>query len=77
MLQNKELEKAELVTQLQKDVELQKVVVGALLERSDARCWGLTQEVNLVEAQLAALTQIELDRRKLQLEENVVNEITQ
>lgn len=65
-------QKTEFITQLQNDEELQKAAVGALLERADARCWGLMQQVRLVEAQLAALTNIEIDRKKLQLDQHLV-----
>lgn len=61
-----------LVCQLQKDMELQRVAVGALLERGDARSWGLVQQVHLVESQLAKLTAIEMDRRKLEMDDHLV-----
>lgn len=73
VLKNQEEQHAELVSELQKDMELQRIAVGALLERSDAHSWGLIQQVYLVEAQLAKLTAIEMDKRKLELEENVVS----
>ncbi|KAK9877237.1 hypothetical protein WA026_016981 [Henosepilachna vigintioctopunctata] len=63
--------KKNVVQKLLSDMELQKAALGTLLERNDARSWGLVQQVTLVESQLAALTQIELDRRKLQLDEQV------
>ena len=63
---------SELVGRLQKDEELQRAAVGALLERSDARSWGLVQQVALVESQLAALTAVEMERRKLEMDEQVV-----
>lgn len=72
MLSNHTSEKAEFVAQLQKDEELQKAAVAALLERGDARSWGLLQQVRLVEAQLAALTAIEIDRKKLELDQHLV-----
>lgn len=64
--------KVELVGRLQKDEELQCAAVGALLERSDARSWSLVHQVSLVESQLAALTAVEMERRKLQMSEQVV-----
>jgi E3 ubiquitin-protein ligase LRSAM1 len=64
--------KVELVGRLQKDEELQFAAVGALLERSDARSWSLVHQVALVESQLAALTAVEMERRKLQMSEQVV-----
>lgn len=66
------LQKADLVSKLQNDMELQKAAVGALLERSDSRSWGLKQQIHLVETQLAALTAIEMDKRKLKLAAHLV-----
>jgi E3 ubiquitin-protein ligase LRSAM1 len=63
--------KSELMGRLQKDEELQCAAVGALLERSDARSWGLVHQVSLVESQLAALTAVEMERKKLQMSEQV------
>ncbi|KAL3285366.1 hypothetical protein HHI36_019474 [Cryptolaemus montrouzieri] len=63
--------KKDIVSKLLSDMELQKAALGTLLERNDARSWGLIQQVSLVESQLAALTQLELDRRKLQLDDQV------
>ncbi|XP_052122220.1 E3 ubiquitin-protein ligase LRSAM1 isoform X3 [Frankliniella occidentalis] len=61
----------ELVQRLQKDEELQRAAVCSLLERSDARTWGLVQQVSLVEQQLAQLTALELQRRNHQLSEQL------
>lgn len=71
VLKNKDLEQFELLAKLQEDSDLQKFAVGALLERGDARSWGLVQQVRLVESQLAALTLIEMDRRKLELDDQI------
>jgi E3 ubiquitin-protein ligase LRSAM1 len=64
--------KTELVGRLQKDEELQRAAVGALLERGDARSWSLVHQVALVESQLAALTAVEMERKKLEMTEQVV-----
>jgi len=64
--------KIELVGRLQKDEELQRAAVGALLERSDARSWSLVHQVALVESQLAALTAVEMERKKLEMTEQMV-----
>lgn len=72
MLKNQDEHKAELVYKLKEDNDLQKVAVGTLLERGDARSWSLVQEVKLVEAQLAALTHIEMDRKKLKIDQHMV-----
>ncbi|XP_069686347.1 E3 ubiquitin-protein ligase LRSAM1-like isoform X1 [Periplaneta americana] len=62
----------QLVGRLQKDEELQRAAVGALLERSDARCWSLVHQVAIVESQLAALTAVEMERRKLEMSEQMM-----
>lgn len=72
ILQNRDLYKAELLSKVREESDLQKAAVGTLLERGDARSWGLLQQVRLVEAQLAALTTFEMDRRKLSMDENLV-----
>ncbi|KAF5273286.1 hypothetical protein FQR65_LT04708 [Abscondita terminalis] len=71
VFQNQGLHRTHLVSQLQDDVDLQKAAVGALLEIGDARSWGLVQQVRMVETQLAALTNIELNRRKLKMDEHI------
>lgn len=68
--------KNELLQKLQDDDQLQKIAVGALLERSDARSWGLVQQVRLVESKLAELTLLEMDKRKLEIDEQVVYLVT-
>ncbi|KAJ8927929.1 hypothetical protein NQ314_019559 [Rhamnusium bicolor] len=76
VLQDQEEHKAELVNKLKVDSDLQRAAVGTLLERGDARSWSLLQQVRLVESQLAALTHIEIDRHKLQMDEHV-NDLTE
>ncbi|XP_030753759.1 E3 ubiquitin-protein ligase LRSAM1-like isoform X2 [Sitophilus oryzae] len=71
ILQNQDLQKSNLVAKLLEDSDLQKVAVGTLLERGDARSWGLVQQVRLVESQLLALTNIEIDRKKLKIDEHL------
>ncbi|XP_067015891.2 E3 ubiquitin-protein ligase LRSAM1 isoform X2 [Anabrus simplex] len=70
-LVNYGLANTELVNHLQKDEELQRAAVATLLERNDARSWGLLQQVKLVEAQLAALSALEMKRRSLRITEHV------
>lgn len=72
LLTDYSVQKADLVAKLQDDMEIQKAAVGTLLERSDARSWGLVQQIRLVETQLAALTSLEIDKRKLKLIDHLV-----
>ncbi|CAG9854751.1 unnamed protein product [Phyllotreta striolata] len=71
VLQNQDEHKVELVNKLIIDNNLQKAAVATLLERGDARSWGLLQQIRFVESQLAALTRLEIDRKKLQMDEHL------
>ena len=72
-MQGQEKSRQDLMSRLREDEQLQKAVVAALLERSDARSWSIVQQVNLVQAQLAALTNVELERRKLETNQQLVS----
>ncbi|XP_017885179.1 E3 ubiquitin-protein ligase LRSAM1-like isoform X2 [Ceratina calcarata] len=76
IVQDQEKNRQNLIDTLRQDEVLQKLAVAALLERSDARCWSIVQQVNLVQSQLAALTNIELERRKLEINQQL-NEIAE
>lgn len=72
VLQDQMDAKNELIWNLQNDEQLQRAAVAALLERSDARSWGLVQQVRLVESKLAELTNIEMNKRKYEVDEYIV-----
>ncbi|XP_072756861.1 E3 ubiquitin-protein ligase LRSAM1 isoform X2 [Anoplolepis gracilipes] len=74
IVQDQEKNRQDLVDKLRQDEVLQKAAVAALLERSDARSWSIVQQVNLVQSQLAALTNIELERKKFEINQQL-NEI--
>ncbi|XP_043257125.1 E3 ubiquitin-protein ligase LRSAM1-like isoform X1 [Colletes gigas] len=71
IVQNQEKNRQNLIDTLRQDKVLQKAAVAALLERSDARSWSIVQQVNLVQSQLAALTAIELEKRKLEINQQL------
>ncbi|XP_011494512.1 PREDICTED: E3 ubiquitin-protein ligase LRSAM1-like [Ceratosolen solmsi marchali] len=71
VMQDQEKSRQDLVIKIKEDEHLQKVVVTALLERSDARSWSIVQQVNLVQSQLTALTNIELGKKKLQINQHI------
>lgn len=75
-MQNQDEHKTELIKKLVIDSDLQRAAVGTLLERGDARSWALLQQIHLVESQLAMLTNFELDRKKLQMDQHIVSIIT-
>lgn len=72
MVRDQKRTQEDLVNRLRKDEVLQRAAVAALLERSDARSWSIVQQVNLVQSQLAALTSIELERKKLEINQQIV-----
>ncbi|XP_058799573.1 E3 ubiquitin-protein ligase LRSAM1-like isoform X2 [Phymastichus coffea] len=71
VMQDQEKNRQDLVIRVKEDEQLQKALVAALLERSDARSWSIVQQVNLVQSQLAALTTIELERRKYEINQHI------
>lgn len=71
IVHDQEKTRQDLIDRLRQDEVLQKAAVAALLERSDARSWSIVQQVNLVQSQLAALTNIELERRKLEINQQL------
>jgi len=75
IVHDQEKSRQDLVDKLRQDEVLQKAAVAALLERSDARSWSIIQQMNLVQSQLAALTNIELERRKLEINQQLVSSI--
>lgn len=72
-MHDQEKSRQDLVDRLRQDEVLQKAAVAALLERSDARSWSIIQQMNLVQSQLAALTNIELEKRKLEINQQLVS----
>lgn len=75
IMQDQEKNRQDLVIRLRDDEQLQKAVVAALLERSDARSWSIVQQVNLVQSQLATLTNIELEKKNLEISQQIVSVI--
>lgn len=75
VVEDQKRDRKDLIDRLRKDVVLQKAALAALLERSDARSWSIVQQVNLVQSQLVALTNIELERKKLEINQQIVNKL--
>lgn len=61
-----------IVTKITQNEELQKAAFARLIEKNDARTWGLVQQVRIVELQLATMTSCEIERKKLQLDDQIV-----
>lgn len=62
-----------MVSNIMQNEELQKIAVATLIEKNDSRSWGLIEQVRIVELQLAAMTQYEIERRKLEVDERLVD----
>lgn len=73
LLKNKDDAQSQFVEQLLRDEDVQKAAVASLLEKVDTRSWSLVQEISLVEKNLAKLSAIELEKKKLEVNYNIDN----
>ncbi|XP_054257975.1 E3 ubiquitin-protein ligase LRSAM1-like [Macrosteles quadrilineatus] len=65
MLGVRDAQQSAVVAAVETDTEIQKALVATLLERSDLRSSSLVMQVALIQQQLAVLTDVELQRRKV------------
>lgn len=61
------------ISNIMQNEELQKIAVATLIEKNDSRSWGLIEQVRIVELQLAAMTQYEIERREMEVDERLVD----
>lgn len=61
------------VSKILQDEELQKTAVCSLIARNDSRSWALIEKMRIVESQLVAMTHLEVKRRKISVDENLVS----
>lgn len=64
--------KGQLIQTLRDDNDLQKSAVISILEKSDASSWEIKKQILFVENKLAELTRLELAKRKLESDSQVV-----
>lgn len=69
---NNDKDRTSAVLKIMQDEELQKIAVCSLIEKNDGRTWGLMEQVRIVESQLAAMTHMEIERRKHSVDERLV-----
>lgn len=62
----------EIIQKICENEELQKQAVIKLISKNDARTWGLVEQLRIVEAQLANMTQLEIYKRKISTTEQMV-----
>lgn len=75
LFKNNDKDRAAIASQITLDEELQKTAFATFIEKNDARTWGLIEQVRIVELQLASMTNCEIERKKLQLDDQIVSEI--
>lgn len=66
-------ERQNVIALIADDENWQKVAVAKFIEQNDARTWGLVEQVRLVEQQLATMTQCEIERKKIEMNERMVS----
>lgn len=54
----------DLIDKVNQNEEWQKSAVAALIAKNDARSWGLMEQIKIVESQIAAMTTLEIDKKK-------------
>ena len=68
--------RVQLIDKINQDEEWQKSAVATLIAKNDARSWGLVEQIKIVETQIAAMTNYELDKKKLSQEE-LLNDVAE
>lgn len=66
----------QLVDKINQDEEWQKSAVATLIAKNDARSWGLMEQIKIVEAQIAAMTNYEIDKKKMNQDE-LLNDVAE
>lgn len=61
--------RTEIIDKVNQDEDWQKSAVAALIAKNDARSWGLMEQIKIVESQIAAMTNLEIDKKKVNQEE--------
>lgn len=51
--------------------EVQKSAVATLITKNDSRSWGLMEQIRILESELGKLTQLEIDKKKLHIDEHI------
>lgn len=69
MFQNYDKSRTEIIERVHCDESWQKSAVAALIAKNDARSWGLMEQIKIVESQIAAMTNLEIDKKKVNQDE--------
>lgn len=68
-IQEYEKNRTEIIDKVINDEDWQKSAVETLIAKSDARSWGLMEQIKIVESQIAAATNFEIDKKKANQDE--------
>lgn len=63
--------RTEIIEKINHDEDWQKSAVAALIAKNDARSWGLVEQIKIVESQIAAMTNLEIDKKKANQDEHL------
>lgn len=66
----------QLVEKINHDEEWQKKAVATLIAKNDSRSWGLFEQIKIVEKEIAAMTNYEIDKRKMN-QEDMLNDVAE
>uniref|UniRef100_A0A182HPD8 Uncharacterized protein n=1 Tax=Anopheles arabiensis TaxID=7173 RepID=A0A182HPD8_ANOAR len=69
---NYDRNRQDVIDQITCNEDIQKSAVAALIARNDSRTWGLVEQVRIVESQLAALTLYEIERKKVNQDDQIL-----
>lgn len=72
---NYDRNRQDVIDQITCNEDIQKSAVAALIARNDSRTWGLVEQVRIVESQLAALTLYEIERKKVNQDDQIVSDL--
>jgi E3 ubiquitin-protein ligase LRSAM1 len=68
--------RTQLIDKINQDEEWQKSAVATLIAKTDARSWGIMEQIKIVEAQISSMTNYEIDRKKVNQEE-LLNDVAE
>lgn len=64
MFQEYDKSRTGIIDKVNQNEDWQKSAVAALISKNDARNWGLVEQIKIVESQIAAMTNLEIDKKK-------------
>lgn len=68
--------RVQLVDKINHNEEWQKSAVATLIAKNDSRSWGLVEQIKIVEKEIAAMTNYEIDKRKMN-QEDMLNDVAE